>query len=203
MGVLVLGLVFFLGVHSVRVVAEGWRGAMVARVGEKAWKGAVSLVSIAGFVLVVWGYALARQNPVVLWPQPPVAVRHVAALLTLIAFVLLAAAYVPRNHIKARLQHPMVIGVKVWAFAHLIANNTLADLVLFGAFLVWAVVDFRAARRRGRVALAQSPHPGPPPEGEGVKTAVTVVVGVMAWAVFAFWLHRAWIGVSPMGASGA
>jgi uncharacterized membrane protein len=180
MGVLILGLVLFLGVHSVRIAAEGWRGAMVARVGEKTWKGVYALVAIAGFVLVVWGYALARQNPVVLWPQPPAALRHVAALLTLVAFVLLVAAYVPGNQIKAKLQHPMVLGVKVWAFAHLIANNTLADLVLFGAFLVWAILDFRSARRRGRVAL----------EGKGSMTAVTVLVGVAAW-----------IGVSPMGVS--
>lgn len=199
MGVLVLGLVLFLGVHSLRIVAEGWRGAMLARVGEKAWKGVYSLVAIAGFVLVVWGYALARRDAVVLWGQPPVAMRHVAALLTLIAFVLVVAAYVPRNQIKARLHHPMVIGVKVWAFAHLIANNTLADVVLFGAFLVWAIVDFRSARQRDRVAQAASPHPHPPPEGEGTRTAITVVVGVVAWAVFAFWLHRAWIGVAPMG----
>lgn len=199
MTVLVLGLVLFLGVHSLRVVAEGWRGAMLARVGEKVWKGVVSLVAIAGFVLVVWGYALARQNPVVLWPQPPVAVRHVAALLTLVAFVLLVAAYVPGNQIKARLHHPMVIGVKVWAFAHLIANNTLADLVLFGAFLVWAVLDFRAARKREKRANPFPGEPaGPPRAAEGVRTAITVVVGIAAWAVFAFWLHRAWIGVSPM-----
>lgn len=191
MGVLVLGLVLFLGVHSVRIVAEGWRGAMLARVGEKAWKGVYSLVAITGFVLVVWGYGLARQNPVVLWPQPPVALRHVAALLTLIAFILLVAAYVPGNRIKARLHHPMVLGVKVWAFAHLIVNNTLADVLLFGAFLVWAVLDFRVARKR--------PHPSAAQKGEGVRTAIAVVVGTVAWAVFAFWLHRAWIGVSPMG----
>lgn len=193
MGVLVLGLVLFLGVHSLRIVAEGWRGAMLARVGEKAWKGVYSLVAIAGFVLVVWGYALARRDAVVLWGQPPVAMRHVAALLTLIAFILVVAAYVPRNQIKARLHHPMVIGVKVWAFAHLIANNTLADVVLFGAFLVWAVVDFRSARQRDRAA--QMVYPAGTVRG----TAIAAAVGVVAWAVFAFWLHRAWIGVAPMG----
>ena len=87
----------------------------------------------------------------VLW-LPPVAMRHIAALLTLVAFILLVAAYVPRNGIKARLHHPMVIGVKVWAFAHLLANGNLADVVLFGAFLVWAALSFRAARGRDRVA---------------------------------------------------
>jgi uncharacterized membrane protein len=193
MAVLVLGLVLFLGVHSLRVVAQGWRGAMLARVGERAWKGVVSVVAIAGFALVAWGYALARHNPVLLWPQPPVAMRHVAALLTLVAFVLLVAAYVPGNQIQARLHHPMVLGVKLWAFAHLIANNTLADLVLFGAFLLWAVVVFRSARQRDRAA--QTLYPA----GTAGRTAIAIVVGGVAWAVFAFWLHRAWIGVSPMG----
>ena len=188
---LVLGLVLFLGVHSTRIVAEGWRTGMVARMGEVPWKAVYSVVSIVGFVLIVWGYGLARQNPVLLWPPLPAGVRHLSSLLTLAAFVLLVAAYVPRNHIKAKLKHPMIIGVKLWAFGHLIANNTLADLVLFGAFLVWAVLDFRSARRR--------PLPGSPAKGQAVWTAVTVVVGVATWAVFAFWLHARWIGVSPMG----
>lgn len=201
---LIAGLVLFLGAHSVRIVAEDWRTATVARLGEKTWKGAYSLVSLAGFVLIVVGFDLARYAPVVLWPQPPVWLRHVTALLVLVSFVLLAAAYVPGNAIQARLRHPMVLGVKVWAFAHLIVNNTLADTVLFGAFLVWAVLDFRAARGRDRAAAAgagQRPSPLPSPRGgEGVKTGVTVVVGVVAWAVFAFWAHRVLIGVNPLGA---
>ena len=186
----VLGLVIFLGVHSVRIVAEGWRGAMRERLGANVWKGLYSLVAIAGFALLVWGYAQARQTPVVLWPVQFWA-RHLAALLVLVAFVLLAAAYVPGNGIKARLHHPMVLAVKVWAFAHLLANNTLADVLLFGSFLVWAIFDFRAARRRDRAAgTVYAP-------GKGSATAVTVVVGVAAWAGFAFWAHQAWIGVNP------
>lgn len=190
---LVAGLVLFLGAHSVRVFAEGWRTATIARIGEKGWKGMVSLVSIAGFVLIVIGFGLARQNPLTLWPQPPVWTRHLAALLTLIAFVLLAAAYVPGNQIKAALHHPMILGVKVWAFAHLLANNTLAEFLLFGGFLAWAVLDFRAARRRDRAAGTVYP-PGSP-----ARSAATVVVGIAAWAVFAFWLHRVLIGVQPLG----
>ncbi|MDB5856616.1 MAG: protein NrnU [Ramlibacter sp.] len=192
---LVLGLVLFLGAHSVRVFADGWRTAMVARVGEKAWKGGYAVVAIVGFGLILWGFSLARHDPVVLWPQPPTAVRHVAALLVLIAFVLLVAAYVPGNQVKAWVHHPMVLGVKLWAFAHLIANNTLADLVLFGAFLLWAVLDFRASRRRDRAEGTVYPA------GRPSRTAVTVVVGVVAWAVFAFWLHASWIGVAPFGRS--
>jgi uncharacterized membrane protein len=190
---LVLGLVLFLGVHSTRIVAEGWRTSMLVNVGEKAWKGVYSLVSIAGFVLIVVGYGLARKSPTVLWGVPPVGLRHLAALLTLAAFVLVAAAYVPGNQLKARLHHPMILGVKLWAFAHLIANNTLADLVLFGAFLAWAVLDFRASRKRDRVEGTVYPA------GTASRTAVAVVVGALAWAVFAFWLHGLLIGVRPLG----
>lgn len=190
---LVAGLLLFLGVHSTRIVADGWRASMLRRLGEGPWKGLYSVVSIVGFALIVWGYGLARQNPVVLWGAPPVWVRHVAALLTLAAFVLLVAAYVPGNGIKAKLHHPMVLGVKVWAFAHLVANNTLADLLLFGGFLAWAVLDFRSARRRD--AAAGTVYAA----GSGSRTAIAVVVGVLAWAAFAFWAHRVLIGVSPMG----
>lgn len=193
---LVAGLVLFLGVHSTRIFAEGWRTATIAQVGEKGWKGIYSLLSIAGFVLIVVGYGLARQSPLVLWPQPPVWTRHLAALLTLVAFVLLVAAYVPGNAIKAKLHDPMILGVKVWAFAHLIANNTLADLLLFGGFLAWAVLDFRAARKRRAAGGASSPASA---AGQGAKAAITVVVGAVAWAVFAFWLHRMLIGVPPLG----
>ena len=192
MTVLILGLIIFLGAHSTRIVADGWRTAQLKRLGEGAWKGIYSLISLAGFGLIVWGFSLARQQPVVLW-TPPVAMRHVAALLTLIAFVLLAAAYVPRNAIKARLHHPMVLAVKTWAFAHLLANGTLADLLLFGAFLAWAVVCYIAERKRDRAALTQYPA------GTAGGTAATVAVGIAAWVLFAFWLHGLLIGVRPFG----
>ena len=109
------------------------------------------------------------------------------------AFVLVVAAYVPGTRIKNKLHHPMVLGVKVWAFAHLISNGTLADVVLFGSFLVWAIADFAASRRRDRIAGTVYPP------GTATKDAVAVVVGVVAWAVFAFWLHGWWIGVKPLG----
>ena len=192
MTMLILGLVLFLGVHSTRVFAEGWRGATIARVGEKPWKGIYSLVSIAGFAVLVWGYGVARQHPVVVW-TPPRGMAHVAALLTAIAFVLLAAAYVPRNQIKAKVHHPMLLGVKTWAFAHLLANGTLADIVLFGAFLVWAILDFAASRRRDRAAGTVYPA------GTAARTGITVVAGLVAWAVFAFMLHGPLIGVRPLG----
>ena len=192
MTLLMLGLVLFLGVHSTRIVADGWRTATIARVGEKPWKGIYSLLSIAGFVLLVIGYGAARQSPVVLY-APPVWTRHLAALLTIPAFVLLVAAYVPGNAFKRAIGHPMVAGVKVWALAHLIANGTLADLLLFGTFLAWAVLGFIAARRRDRAAGTSYPA------GPASRTAIAVVVGLVAWAVFAFALHRPLIGVAPFG----
>ena len=119
--------------------------------------------------------------------------KHLNSLFTLLAFIFLAAAYVPRNQIKAKLHHPMVLAVKLWAFGHLLATGKLADIVLFGAFLLWAVLDFRAARQRDR-ALRTVYAPG-----TLAGTLIAVVVGAVAWAVFAFWLHAAWIGVAPMG----
>jgi len=190
--ILILGLVLFLGVHSIRIVADGWRTATIGRIGELPWKAVYALLSIAGFVLIVWGFGLARQQPMQLW-LPPRGMRHLASLLTLIAFILLAATYVPRNAIKARLHHPMVLGVKVWALAHLLANGNVAHVVLFGAFLVWAVLSFRAARARDRAA--HTVYPAGTPAG----TAITVVVGAAAWAVFAFWAHGVLIGIRPVG----
>lgn len=192
---LVVGLVLFLGAHSTRIVAEGWRASTIGAVGEKAWKGVYSLVSIAGFVLIVVGYGLARESPTVLWGQPPVATRHLAALLTLVAFVLLAAAYVPRNRVRAKLHHPMLLGVMAWALAHLVANNTVADLLLFGSFLAWAVLDYLAARKRDRQQGTVYPA------GTVGGTLAAAVIGAAAWAVFAFWIHLHWIGVAPMGRS--
>ena len=192
---LIAGLVLFLGVHSTRVFANDWRNQTLARIGEKPFKGVYALLSLAGFVLLVWGYGQSRQQGVMLW-NPPTATRHIAALLTLVAFVLLAAAYVPGNQIKAKVHHPMVLGAKVLALAHLLANGSLADTVLFGSFLLWSVVLFAASRRRDR--REQIVYPA----GTAGMTAVTVVAGIAAWAVFAFWLHRVLIGVSPFGAMG-
>ncbi|MCP1373128.1 NnrU family protein [Dyella lutea] len=190
MAMLILGLVLFLGVHSVRVFADDWRTRQIVRLGEKGWKGLYSILSIAGFALLVWGFGLARQHPVLVW-VPPMALRHLNALFTLVAFVLLAAAYVPGNAIKARLGHPMLAAVKLWAFGHLLAAGMLHDIVLFGGFLLWAVADFMVSRRRDRAAGVTYP------KGPASRTVITVVVGMAAWAVFAFWLHRLIVGVSP------
>ncbi|MFK2905811.1 NnrU family protein [Dyella ginsengisoli] len=192
MAMLILGLALFLGVHSIRLFADGWRTRQIARLGANGWKALYSLLSLAGFVVLVWGFGLARQHPVVVW-VPPMALRHLNALFTLLAFVLLAAAYVPGNAIKARLGHPMLAAVKLWAFGHLLAAGMLHDVVLFGAFLLWAVVDFMVSRRRDRAAGVTYP------KGPASRTVLTVVIGVAAWAAFAFWLHVLLVGVSPFG----
>ncbi|TSE29869.1 NnrU protein [Tepidimonas thermarum] len=196
---LVLGLILFLGVHSVRIVADDWRQQTIDRIGLGAWKALYSLLSAVGLVLIVWGYGLARQTPVVLW-NPPLGMRHAASLLTLLAFVLLVAAYVPGNALKQRWQHPMVLGVKLWALAHLLANGTLADVLLFGGFLAWAVLDFRAARQRSAATSSTDDEDAEDRTTPSTAaTVATVVVGVVAWAVFAFWAHTALIGVRPFG----
>ncbi|RJG00508.1 NnrU family protein [Noviherbaspirillum sedimenti] len=191
MATLILGLVTFLGMHSVRIFADDWRTAQRARYGEKAWKLGYTLISLVGFGLIIWGFGMARNDPLVLW-SPPVAMRHIASLLTLISFVLLAATYVPRNGIKARLHHPMVLGVTVWAFAHLLANGTLADVILFGSFLVWAKLSYLAARKRDRMAGTRYPA------GTMGGTIAAVAAGGVAWMLFAFWLHGLLIGVNPL-----
>jgi uncharacterized membrane protein len=197
MSYLLLGLVVFLGVHSVRIFAAGWRERVVKRQGQAAYKGVYSVLSLVGFCLIVWGFGQAREAPVLLW-QPSGAMRHVTALLMLLAFVLLAATYVPANAIKARVHHPMVLAVKTWAFAHLLSTGTVAHAVLFGAFLVWAVVLFVVSRRHDRRSALQSnaaPYPRPTRSG----TIATVLVGVAAWALVAFSLHGMLIGIRPLG----
>ena len=192
MSVLVLGLVIFLGAHSVRIFAESWRTRQVARLGANGWKSLYSVVSVVGFALIIWGYGIARRDPVLLW-TPPVWAPHLTALLTLIAFVLFVAAYVPRNHFKAWVKHPMSLSAGLWALGHLLANGTLNAVVLFAAFLVWGVLGYRAARQRDLVSGVVYPA------GTVAMDAVALVVGVVAWVVFVFWLHGWWIGVKPLG----
>lgn len=150
MAELILGLVLFLGVHALRVFAEGTRERLIGSMGPFVYKAFYSIVSIIGLLLIVSGYTAARTEPIVLY-TPPMGMAHAASLLTLIAFVLLAAAYIPGNMILRKLKHPMTLAVKVWALAHLLSNGTLADVLFFGGFLVWSVLVYRSARRRAPV----------------------------------------------------
>jgi uncharacterized membrane protein len=194
MTALVIGLVLFLGLHSTRMVAvaDGARSRFIARRGSGPWRALYSIGSAIGLVLVVWGFGIARRSPVVLW-TPPDWTRPLAWALTLVGIVLITAAYVPGNILKARLGHPMVLGIKVWAFGHLVATGTLADLLLFGGFLAWAVWCFGSLRARDRAAGRQ------PVAGKPLPTGIAVVAGASLWFVFAYWLHGWVIGVSAVG----
>jgi uncharacterized membrane protein len=190
MSVLIIGLVLFLGIHSVSVFAPAWRDRQVAQRGEGAWKGLYTVVSLIGFALLVYGYGLARQAPVVLY-TPPTAMRHVALLLMLPVFPLLLAAYLP-GRIKTATKHPMLVATKLWALSHLLANGNLADVLLFGGFLAWAVADRISLKRR-----VARPVPGAP--AGPANDLIAVFGGLALYAVFLFWGHRWLIGVAPIG----
>ena len=192
MALLILGLVLFLGVHSVRIFADPWRTSMVQRLGPWPWKGLYSIVSIVGFVVLVIGFRHARQETTVLYTTPDW-MKHVTALLMMIAMILFVAAYIPRNWFKARFHHPQLLSVKTWAFAHLLSVGVVADIVLFGAFLAWAVVDFIVSRRRDRENNVVYPP------GNAIGTTIAIAVGLVAWSVFALLLHGPLIGVRPLG----
>lgn len=196
MDMLIAGLVIFLGIHALRVWGEGVRSALVLRLGPMGFKGAYSIASLAGFYLLIVGYGQARLEPVQLW-TPPHGMAHATAALMWISMVMLAAAQIPRNAIKARLRHPMVLGVKVWALAHILANGTLHDVLLFGGFLIWAVLSFRAARQRDRAALEAGETAESPPVS-GVATIGAVLVGTAAWVAFILVVHVWLIGVAPL-----
>jgi uncharacterized membrane protein len=185
---LILGLVLFLGMHSVEIFSSTFRANAIARMGERPWKAVYTLISIVGFILIVWGYGQARQAPILLY-APPVWTKHLSALLMLPVFPLILAAYLP-GRIKAALKHPMLAAVKFWALSHLIANGMLADVVLFGSFLAWAVADRISFKRR-----VARPIPSAPPSG--MNDVIAVVAGLAIYVVFAMWLHVRLIGVPP------
>ena len=191
--VLVVGLVIFLGVHSVSIVAPGWRTATVARLGERPWKGLYSLASAVGLALIIVGYGMARKDPVVLY-TPPAALRHLALVLMLPVFPLLFAAYLP-GRIRAAAKHPFLLAVKFWALAHLLANGMLADVLLFGGFLAWAVADRISVKRRP----AAQTHEVPAAPPRAANDAIALIGGLVVYAVFIIWAHRWIIGVSPLG----
>lgn len=189
MTVLILGLVLFLGIHSVSIVAPAWRDGVNAR-NPKAWKAGYSIVSGIGLALLIWGYGLARQQPVVLY-TPPTWMRHLTLLLMLPVFPLLFAAYLP-GRIQTAMKHPMLASIKLWALAHLLANGTLADLLLFGGFLAWAVADRISFKRR-----VARPVPGAPPSS--MNDAIAVVGGLAVYVLTLLWGHRVLTGLSPIG----
>ncbi|MGO9933929.1 MAG: NnrU family protein [Steroidobacteraceae bacterium] len=189
MWALILGLILFLGVHSIAIFAPGLRERARSGWGEGTWKGVHSLISLLGFVLIIYGFGLARQSPVVLY-TPPQWMRHVTALLMLPVFPLLIAAYLP-GRIKSAAKHPMLAAVKFWAFAHLLANGMLADVLLFGGFLAWAVLDRISLKKR-----PQNLRTAPPGR---FNDAIAVIAGLALYGLFVGWAHFRLFGVSPFG----
>jgi uncharacterized membrane protein len=188
MTTLVAGLFVFLGIHSTQIVADHWRAAQIARIGERKWKGLFALVSLVGFALIVWGFGQARLSAVMVW-DPPAWASRVTPLLVLPAFVLIVAGNMRGTKMKAALGHPMLLGTAVWAFAHLLGNGRLAGVVLFGSFLIWAIVHYVSSRRRDAAAGVAYPS------GAWSRDLVAAVIGAAAWVVFGFWLHGPLIGV--------
>ncbi len=188
---LVLGLFLFLGIHGLRIGGDGMRDGLLEHLGPAKFKILYSLVSVLGFAMLIYGFGMARDAPVLLWTPPP-AMKHVAYLLTLVAMVLMAAAYVPRNAIKAKLHHPMVLSVKTWALAHVLANGMLAHLILFGSILLWSVLLFKASRTRDKRA------PVVYASGNWGSTILTLEIGIALWLVLVAWAHGWLIGVQVM-----
>ena len=187
--VLILGLILFLGIHSLRIVAPGWRDARFAAMGEGPWKGVYSLVAIVGLVLLIWGYGLARPEAMFFY-EPPSWMKHAVALLMLIALIIFMVSQLPAGKMKPALKHPMLLSVKIWAFAHLAANGDLASILLFGSFMVWAVAD--------RISLGKRDAPLPQ-EGPVTWDIVAIVAGVVIYLLFVWQLHAWLFGVLPFG----
>jgi uncharacterized membrane protein len=191
--ILLVGLVIFLGAHSLRIVAAGWRERSIARLGVPLWRAGYSLVSIAGFLLIIKGYGAARASSAALYVTPGW-LQLLTLALMLPALVLLMAAYVPQTRIKAVVAHPMLISVMVWALAHLLAKGRVADLVLFGAFLVWSVADLRSARNRDRAAGTRYTA------GSWQRDGVAITIGALLWIAFLWGLHGWLVGVPLLAA---
>jgi uncharacterized membrane protein len=184
MTLLIIGIVVFLGIHLLPTFPH-FRDGLIGHIGETGYKVAFSLLSVAGFVLLVWGFA---QAPVIQVWSPPPWTRWVAIVLMLPAFIFLVAAYVP-GRIKARLKHPFLVAIKTWALAHLIANGDLASIVLFGSFLAYAVYDRIALKGRKPTELI-----GTAAQGGTRNDLIAVVFGVLFYVVFLVWLHPLLIG---------
>jgi uncharacterized membrane protein len=190
MPLLIAGLVVFLGIHSISIVAPGVRAAMVNRLGEGPFKGVYSLVSIVSFIAMLYGYGMARHAPAMLY-LPPAGLRHLALLLMVPVFPLLIAAYLP-GRIKRLARNPMLLAVILWSVAHLLANGTLNDVLLFGGFLVWAVADLISVSRRANVRAV----PGAP--ASAANDIIVIVAGLGLYVFMLLWGHVLLVGVSPL-----
>lgn len=189
MNILLIGLVLFIAVHSLAIVNAPWRDRMASRLGEWPWKAIYSLIALVGLVFIVWGYGQARAEPVVLYTSP-LWLRYVAVVVLVPVFPLLFATYLP-GRIQAAARHPMLAAVKLWAAAHLLANGTLADIVLFGSLLAWAVVDRISLKRRAPPFVPRLP-------ASPLNDVIAVVGGLALYAAFILGVHAWLIGIPVM-----
>lgn len=190
MTLLIVGIVLFLGTHMVRVLAPGMRAHMIGRFGEATWKGLYSVLSVVTLAILVWGYATA---PVVSIWFPPTWTAHLATTIMIFAMICLVASLIPAGHIAVKTKHPMVLSVKIWAFAHLLANGDVASMLLFLAFLAWGVIlriNLKRRQAAGHVTLR--------PFVSAKYDALSVAIGLVAWVVITLWLHEIVIGVAPI-----
>lgn len=191
MSLLVLGIVLFLGIHLIRVVAPGFRTSLIAGLGEAGWKIAYSIVSIVALVVLIYGFGQARDMTPI-W-SPPFWMSHITILLMLFALICLAASLLPAGHIAVRTKHPMVLSVKIWALAHLLSNGDGAAMLLFAAFLAWGVIlriSLKRRERAGEITLR--------PFVSATYDLYAIVIGAVAWALIIWKLHAWIIGVSPL-----
>ncbi|HSY08721.1 MAG TPA: NnrU family protein [Steroidobacteraceae bacterium] len=187
--VLIAGLVLFFGAHSVAIIAPYWRDRMALLVGAPQWKGLYAVISIAGFAAIIWGYGLARQSPVTLYMPPPW-LRYATFVLMLPVFPLALAAYLP-GKIKTATRHPLLAATKLWATGHLLSNGTLAAVLLFGAFLVWAIADRISLKHRVQAPIQTLP-------AAAFNDAIALVGGLALYVLFVWRLHLWVIGVQPL-----
>ena len=192
MALLVVSLILFLGIHLIRVVAPGFRQSMISGMGKPAWAGTFSVASIASLVLLIYAFGQARQVTGMLY-NPPVWMAHITITLMLIAMICLVASLLPAGYIATKTKHPMVLSVKIWAFAHLLANGETSSVLLFAAFLAWGVImriSLKRRERAGEVVLR--------PFVAGRYDLFAVIIGVVLWGLIIWKLHAWLIGVSPL-----
>jgi uncharacterized membrane protein len=190
LGILVLGLVVFLGDH-IFVTRRDARAAAIARFGFNLYRGLFALVAIVGLALIVWGYSTYRAHELITIWSPPAFMRHATVGLMLIAVILFIAAFIP-SHIKAKAKHPMLAGIKTWALAHLLSNGDLGSILLFGSFLAWGVFARIAAKRRGDAGTAVAPT-------GWTNDIIFVAVGIVIYLSLGFAFHPVVIGVPVFG----
>ena len=192
MAILVLGIIIFLGMHLIRVVAPGFRAGIIESRGKGTWMGIYAILSLIGLCLIIYGFGQARGETGMLY-NPPVFLRHIALLLMLFAFVFLAAGFLPAGRIAVAVKHPQILSIKTWALAHLLTNGETSSVLLFGSFLAWAVILRISLKRRERAGERVLPV-----FKSSMNDVLAIVIGLVAYGLFVWKLHEWLIGVAPV-----